>query len=269
MESPGNGSASREPAHHFRIDAPPGSRGISDPLGRGRSGRRLVTVAVLGILVIWSMLYIFFVKWRAGYRARVSYASVALAPTVDPLSQVIPPNVDPATWAETIAETHAMLDRLAGSGVLDMDQIQTIRADLNQRVAHARPDTAIRDLVEIWSGLDAKARPIVGSLYPDLLRLAMATNPLSHIRPEEIEPSDWHDALIDTQTMLVAATASGELRGSRLDDLAKAITLRLSEARPDMALRELTLIWDDLSASVPAVVSPIPRPEILRRPERR
>src|SRR5258708_7223217 len=176
MATLGNGSAGRSgaPAPRFRIDDRAGSRTRSDDLISGHSGRRFVTGAVLTLLAISGTLFLFFARWRAAYHERVAYASIALAPTVDPLAKIVPPNVVRATWVDVVSETHAMLDDLAGSGVLNLEQVGELRADLMARVRGARPETAVRVLLGIWTDIDTRSGLRLRQHYPTLLELAMA-----------------------------------------------------------------------------------------------
>jgi hypothetical protein len=266
MAISGNGSAARGPAPRFRIDSHPGSQAGSDPLGPGHSGRRFVTWAVLAILLIWGVLYLCFASWRAGYRERVAYARVALAPVVDPLALIVPPNVPRATWAEAVSETHAMLDRVAGAGVLDQGQVETLRAEMRARVRRATPQTAVRELIEIWVDMDSKAAPIIGARYPALFKFTMVVNLLMYKNPPDVDPWAWREALAETRLMLLNVTVSGVLSGAEQDDLADRISSDLSKVRPGAALDALALIWDGMADKAPAVVSSIPRPAILVRP---
>jgi hypothetical protein len=225
-----------------------------------------VTWAVLTILVTWGVLYLFFVKWRAGYRENVAYAKASLAPAVDPLAKIVPPNTVPATWAETVAETHAAFDRLAGSGVVDKDQIQALQAHLSARVARTRPETAARELAEIWADMLAGAGPAIGSAHPALLKLAMPVNPLAYMKPDDVDAATWRDALAETRALLVAATASGALDGAQQESLARDISLRLSQTQPDTAVFEVARIWDYLAAHAPDVTSTMHRPAFLPPP---
>jgi hypothetical protein len=260
-----NGSAESDPPR-IRIDAEPGSRAASRRLGSAQSGRRFVTSAVLVILAIWGVLYLCFVKWRTGYRQRTAFASAALAAMVDPLARIVPPNIAPATWARTVQETHAMLDRLAGSGVLDMDQIMTLRADLLERVGHVRPETAMRQIVEIWSDIELKAGPAIGPVRPPLFKLATAIAPLTHMKPADLDSPTWHRTLTETRLMLVTVMASDELSDAQKDELAEAITLRVSQTQPDTALDELALLWKEMATRAPGAASTIPRPAFLPEP---
>jgi hypothetical protein len=249
------------PSPRFRIDD------RARAVAQYHSGRRFVTMAVLMILAIWGLLYLAFTKWRADYRLRADFGAKVVAATIDPLAKVVPPGVVPAAWEATVAETHELIARLTGSGVLGRSQLEVLRAELAARVARTRPETAILELLHLWSDLWAKAGPVMNDVrYPELFELAIVVEPVATSVPPGIDPADWARALDQTRLMLVAVTASGELDREGVAELGNEFATRLSDTKPGTVRAELARIWDDLAVKLPAVVSRFPRPPLLAQP---
>ena len=104
-----------------------------------------MVVAVIVVLLTWGGLYLAFQRWRANYRARVAYGTSNVVPAVDPLKEVTPPGVDPAAWRDAVDKTRAMLTTVVASNLLDLDDMDRLRLELDQRVARVQshPETAI------------------------------------------------------------------------------------------------------------------------------
>jgi hypothetical protein len=116
------------------------------------SGRWFVLVAGLVILSVWAALYVSFRDWRARYRSRAQYGATQVAPVIDTFAESVPPGINPVLWREAVAQTHAMLMSVTGSNLLDISQMQSLRAELEQSVQRARthPDLAVDELAEVW-----------------------------------------------------------------------------------------------------------------------
>ncbi len=140
---------------------PPSPPEPEAPARSGASGRRLVAALVLAVLTLWGGLELAFRSWKSRYEAQAALGARKLAPAVAPLARLIPPGLDPATWARAVADTHAMLLALAGSGVLDEAQIEALARDLAAKVAAARPDTARPILATLWDDLQRRAGPVI------------------------------------------------------------------------------------------------------------
>ncbi|MDR3639554.1 MAG: hypothetical protein P4L84_37480 [Isosphaeraceae bacterium] len=138
----------------FEVNAPEGPAG-------GHSGRRLVTVGVLVVLVAWGGLYQTFRIWRSRVLARAAYGAREVAPAVDPLAQMVPEGVAPDDWRTAVGQTHELLVTLTGANLLDRPQMEQLRAELAARVAAARPETARTVLRSIWDDLCARAGPVL------------------------------------------------------------------------------------------------------------
>jgi hypothetical protein len=126
--------------------------GMTAMLLRGHSGRRFVLVAGITLVVIWAILYVIFIDWRAKYRARAAYGATHVVAALDPLETIVPPDVPPDDWRDAVARTRAMLTMVTGSNLLDRKEMETLRAELDQFAARAaaHPETGPRELAGIW-----------------------------------------------------------------------------------------------------------------------
>jgi len=268
MRATSNGDPNGRPVLRFRVDERTGTRLDAGLKEAGHSGRRLVVVGVLVLLVLWGVLYLSFARWRARNRARAAFGAQQVAPVIDPLAQVVPDGVTSDAWAQAVSETHAMLNRLTGSGVLDLDQMKTLRADVGARVARARPETAIVALLGIWTDAEDKGGPLLSGLRrPALLELAIVARALSNRVPRGVAPAAWERALEQTYVMLVVLAASGKLTPDEIDNLSREISERIRRTSPVTVRAELTRIWNDLSAKAPDALAHVRRPELLEPAE--
>jgi hypothetical protein len=154
----------------------------SSAFSADHSGRRLVLTAGAVMLVLWASLYLVFRDWRARYRARASYGAVQVAPVIDQLAEIIPPGVNPSTWREAVRQTHVMLVTVTSSNLLDLPQMQSLRAELQQTVARAqaRPETACEELAAVWNTMADRAEFI--------FRDGRSANGERHPRPKILPP---------------------------------------------------------------------------------
>src|SRR6478672_3090920 len=187
MATASDGQGRQTPTRRIRIDLSAASR--ARPASRFRaagrhSGRRLVTVAVLVGLSLWGGLYLAFREWRAHYRERAAFGASRVATAIDPLAGVVPGDADRAAWRRAVADTHAMLVALTASNLLDLDQMQALRAELAACVARARPETARSELARLWDSLAARAGPVVTRLArPRILPPPRPAAPATGSRP--------------------------------------------------------------------------------------
>jgi len=125
----------------------------------GHSGRRLVLAAGASILILWGSLYLIFRDWRTRYQARVDFGATQVVPVIDELAKVVPPGVDGQAWRDAVWETHSMLVSVTGANLLDIQQMQSLRAELELAVARARahPETARDELAAVWSAMSDRA----------------------------------------------------------------------------------------------------------------
>lgn len=144
-----------------------------------------MTIAVCSILILWGSLYLAFREWRARFQERVAYGKEHVAPAIDSLSRIIPPDVDPIKWRQAVRETHDMIVTLTGSNVLTLDGMKDLENELTTRVAHASPETARTELTAIWDDLHHRAGPIVNRhLRPEILEKE-APGPRPPTKPAE------------------------------------------------------------------------------------
>ncbi len=78
--------------------------------------------AVLVLIVLWGTLQVAFRVWRTGYRDRAAFGVTQVAPAIDPLAALVPPDVSPTAQREAVAETHAALVTLTAANLLDLEQ---------------------------------------------------------------------------------------------------------------------------------------------------
>lgn len=166
MASTPNGHKHGSAPRRFRFDDlastvvhPATSAPASVGVGSYHSGRRLVLVAGAIILVLWAALYLSFREWRARYRARASFGVTQVAPRIDPLASIVPPGVDAGAWREAVRETHAMLVSMTSANLLDVQQMQLLRDELEQTVERVRvhPETGREELASVWNTMADRA----------------------------------------------------------------------------------------------------------------
>jgi hypothetical protein len=82
-----------------------------------------------------------------------SYGATRVAPAVDALAEITPPDVRPADWRLAVSQTHDMLVTLTGSNVTSIQRMRAVRARLDRLVdqARAHPDDAVAILATIWN----------------------------------------------------------------------------------------------------------------------
>jgi hypothetical protein len=148
-------------ARRWRFDPLSPGSGPGVPGGSRATGRWAVGAIVASVLTLWLGLDLAFRGWKARYQARAEFGAARVAPLVDPLAGLAPPGVDPARWRSAVADTHAMLLALTGAGVLDEPRMDGLRRDIADRVAAARPETALKTLADLWDDLELKAGPVI------------------------------------------------------------------------------------------------------------
>lgn len=160
----------------------------------GRSGRRFVIVAGLTITLLWGVLYLFFRAWRSRYQERAAFGASQVAPVIDGMARLEPPGVKPGDWEDAVRRTHAMLVTVTDSGLLTIDQMKDLRAELTQTVdrARARPEKAVDELATVWNTISDRAefvfhdgKAATGRRH---IRPALLPPPISNQRAEPTTP---------------------------------------------------------------------------------
>ncbi len=139
------------------------ARTVAGPnvLGPSRSGRRFVIVAVIALLAIWATMFLVFREWRSRHRELAAFGAREVAPLVDPLAEVSPPDVPPKVWKAAVRDSHDMLVALTASGLLDRPGMEGLRDDLRARFRTTSAPTAVRDLARLWKDMESRAGPIL------------------------------------------------------------------------------------------------------------
>jgi hypothetical protein len=148
----------------------------------GHSGRRFVIVAGFVVLLTWGGLYLAFQGWRANYRERAAYGASHVVSVIGPLKEVVPPDVEPTAWRDAVDKTRAMLTTVVGSNLLDLDDMNKLRTELDQLVARvqAHPESARTELAAIWDEMADRAE----FLFQD----SRSPTHDRHVRPKLLPP---------------------------------------------------------------------------------
>jgi hypothetical protein len=169
MVTVGSGNPSNRPARRLRFDSSPSKEELRVAArldATGHSGRRAVVVGILAVAVLAGGLALAFREWRDRYLERAAFGAGQVATAIDPLATVVPPGVSREAWHQTVAEAHAMLVTLTASNMLDLSTMRSLRADLTERVARARPATARAKLASLWTEIARRAGPDLARRHP-------------------------------------------------------------------------------------------------------
>lgn len=116
---------------------------------------RAVVIASLGTLgAVAGLLYVLFLLWAMGTRAKIEEGKQVLLPVLDPLAERLPSGVSPQEWAEALDATRAMLAEVVGTGQLDRPSLIKLRTELEARVRRSTPDTAPAELAGLWDDME-------------------------------------------------------------------------------------------------------------------
>jgi hypothetical protein len=176
-----NDSSNHRPTRRLRIDEFAGAATSAGPVEAPmHSGRRVVVAGVLALLLVWALLWLAFREWRARYRERAAFGADRVAAAIDPLADVVPPNVGPDEWREAVAETHAALVTVTASNLLDVPSMRALGDSISARVARARarPQLARDELAVLWDELLDRAAPILAERHPRPMVLPPRARPL-------------------------------------------------------------------------------------------
>jgi hypothetical protein len=104
-------------------------------------------------------------------------------------------------------------------------------------------------------------------------QVAPAIDAFADVRPPDVDPARWRDAVARTHAMLVTITGSNLLGRSEMQDLRAELdgAVARAKAHPEAAVAELAAIWDDMSERGEFLLRDTrsltgerhPRPEIL------
>ena len=133
----------------------------ADTDAKGVSGRLVVAVGCLLVMVIWGSIYLIFRDWRARYRVRAEFGATQVAAAIDPLALITPHGVEAGDWRNVVEQTHRLLVTLTGSNVLDRPQMEALRDEIKSMVATAQPETTVKLLSNFWNEQKRKSGPIL------------------------------------------------------------------------------------------------------------
>jgi hypothetical protein len=142
----------------------------------------LVLAACATILVLWGSLYLLFRDWRSRYRLRADFGATRVAPVIDEFAGIKPPGVDEQAWGNAVGDTRSMLVSVTGANLLDVRQMQLLRAELEHAVARAKshPETALDELAGIWNAMSDRAEFV--------LQEGVSGRRKAHTRPAILPP---------------------------------------------------------------------------------
>jgi len=128
------------------------------------------------------MLYLVFRDWRARYQNRARYAAAYVVPAIDPMARIEPPDVSPEAWRDAVAQTRSMLLTVTSSNLLDENQMEELKTELNGAVARssADPKRALLELATIWNDIADRGE--------FLLRDTRSRSGVRHPRPTILPP---------------------------------------------------------------------------------
>ena len=123
------------------------------------------------------------------------------------LSTIAPPGVDGQAWRDAVEETHKMLLSVTGANLLDVRQMQALRAELEQAVARARtqPEKARAELAGIWNTMSDRAE--------FLLQEGSSGRRKAHPRPSILPPRPVKQRGSNQASPISGTGSTGPLRG--------------------------------------------------------
>lgn len=157
------------------------------------SGRVLVSIIIVAVLLLWGGLNLVFREWRTAYRERAAYGVKVVADAIDPLAEVVPsgegspgertvnsagiaaaiagyasPDVTPEAWKKAVEQTHKMLVTVTAANLLDREQMTALGSHVAERVERSKknPETARRELAGLWDEMSASAGLVVENRHP-------------------------------------------------------------------------------------------------------
>lgn len=131
----------------------------------GVNGRRFVLISMTVILVIWGTIFAILAPGMRSYRKRTEFGRKEVAPLVFGFQKVVPPGIEPRDWDRAIGDAHSLVLDCTRSGKLAIEEATALRDDVRATLdrAKARPETAVRELAELWD----RAAAIAGKVRPE------------------------------------------------------------------------------------------------------
>lgn len=240
----GNGRAWRR----LRVDESAAGAG-PDVLGPRRSGRRFVIAAGLATLAVAAILAVAFGAWRSRQRALAEFGASRVATTVLPLAERVPPGLGPEEWGRVVEQARRLVVALTGAGALDRRQMEDLRAELRDRVASARPETAAGVLDRIWTDLEDRAGPVL--TRAPRFQLPATVSALAHLEPPGVAPADWSLATLRTRAALAAASDPSRMPSAERRALRDELMGITAGVEAEGAVEALGAVWDRVGPLVP------------------
>ena len=112
----------------------PNTRSIPNPADQisGTSGRRFIVLFTITILIFWASLWVGFRFWKSGYDQKAQVGRET-ARHIRKLVEARPAGVSVAVWEDTVDHTEAMLIAVTGSNLLNLEQIQALTVEIDER----------------------------------------------------------------------------------------------------------------------------------------
>jgi hypothetical protein len=237
----GNGAAQKGLSRRLRIDD---RRGLAatDELGATHSGRRFVLALVFVLGSFALALFVAFRQWSTRQEELAAYGANRVAAALAPLAEKVPPRLDAAEWARIVDQGRRMLVGLTASGTMNLDQMRRLRAEIQETILAARPETAAGTLASLWSDLERRAGP--GLTRSPRFELAGAVRGLSGIVPAGLERERWMLAIVQTRAMLTALLEKDPMPATERRRLREAIEAIASRSKPETAAADLESVWE-------------------------
>ena len=127
----------------------------------GTSGRRFIILFTIAVLIFWASLWLGFRAWKSGYDLKAQ-AGRETARHIRKLVESRPTGVSVNVWEDTVDHAEAMLIAVTGSNLLNYQQIEALKIEIDQRVEAARrdPNQGPSILKELWDELAKRAGPV-------------------------------------------------------------------------------------------------------------
>jgi hypothetical protein len=179
----------------------------------------------------------------------VQLGTQSIPQTLAPLLDRVPEHVPRELWRKAVADTQVMLTHLVRAGTLSQEQMELLREKLEQQAWAATPETAVPTLIEIWTYIESRAKPLLrDTQYPQLLTPALAARPLHDKKPPSVDAPIWRAAVNQLFELLTRVAASGQLSSGKLDALSAKILKRASRADRQTSAHTLAAIWSEAGA---------------------